>query len=144
MKARGRKRLLANVPVDDNAAALDDHALVAPLQPAFYNEGAVSTPHRKRVATWLRDYIAHTQREATPSSQRIARMNAVNPKYVLRNYLAHLAIEALAAGDASVMERTMRVLQRPYDEQPGFDDLAARRPEWARHKAGCSALSCSS
>jgi uncharacterized protein YdiU (UPF0061 family) len=137
-------RLLANVPVDDNAAALDDHALVAPLQPAFYNEGAVSTTHRKRVATWLRDYIAHTQREATPPAQRIARMNAVNPKYVLRNYLAHLAIEALAAGDASVMERTMRVLQRPYDEQPGCDDLAARRPEWARHKAGCSALSCSS
>ena len=137
-------RLLATVPVDDNAAALDDHALVAPLQPAFYDEGAVSTTHRKRVATWLRDYIAHTQREATPPAQRIARMNAVNPKYVLRNYLAHLAIEALAAGDASVMERTMRVLQRPYDEQPGCDDLAARRPEWARHKAGCSALSCSS
>ena len=137
-------RLLANAPVDDNAAALDDHALVAPLQPAFYNEGAVSTTHRKRVATWLRDYIAHTQREATPPAQRIACMNAVNPKYVLRNYLAHLAIEALAAGDASVMERTMRVLQRPYDEQPGCDDLAARRPEWARHKAGCSALSCSS
>ena len=55
-----------------------------------------------------------------------------------------VALEALAAGDASVMERTMRVLQRPYDEQPGCDDLAARRPEWARHKAGCSALSCSS
>jgi uncharacterized protein YdiU (UPF0061 family) len=71
-------------------------------------------------------------------------MNAVNPKYVLRNYLAHLAIEALAVGDATVMERAMRVLQRPYDEQPGCDDLATRRPEWARHKAGCSALSCSS
>jgi uncharacterized protein YdiU (UPF0061 family) len=71
-------------------------------------------------------------------------MNAVNPKYVFRNYLAQNAIDALANGDASVLERLMDVLKRPYDEQPGNDDLAARRPEWARHKAGCSALSCSS
>ena len=42
------------------------------------------------------------------------------------------------------MERLMKVLERPYDEQPEHHDLAARRPEWARHKAGCSALSCSS
>jgi uncharacterized protein YdiU (UPF0061 family) len=63
---------------------------------------------------------------------------------VFRNYLAQLAIDALAAGDASVMERQMKVLERPCDEQPAHEDLAARRPEWARHRAGCSALSCSS
>ena len=38
----------------------------------------------------------------------------------------------------------MTVLERPYDEQPEHEELAGRRPEWARHKAGCSALSCSS
>jgi uncharacterized protein YdiU (UPF0061 family) len=43
-----------------------------------------------------------------------------------------------------MLERLMKVLERPYDEQPAQDELAARRPEWARHKAGCSALSCSS
>jgi hypothetical protein len=43
-----------------------------------------------------------------------------------------------------VLERLMMVMQRPYDEQPEHDALADRRPEWARHKAGCSALSCSS
>jgi len=71
-------------------------------------------------------------------------MNRANPKYIFRNYLAQLAIDALAAGDASVMERLMQVLERPYDEQPEHQDLAARRPEWARDRAGCSALSCSS
>jgi uncharacterized protein YdiU (UPF0061 family) len=71
-------------------------------------------------------------------------MNRVNPKYVPRNYLAQLAIDALEKGDASVLERLMRVLARPYDEQPEEDTLAERRPEWARHRAGCSALSCSS
>jgi uncharacterized protein YdiU (UPF0061 family) len=58
--------------------------------------------------------------------------------------LAQLAIDALEGGDASVMERLLRVLERPYDEQPAHQDLAGRRPEWARNRAGCSALSCSS
>ena len=71
-------------------------------------------------------------------------MNGVNPKYVFRNYLAQQAIDALEAGDAAVLERLMGCLQRPYDDQPEFEEYAARRPEWARHKAGCSALSCSS
>jgi uncharacterized protein YdiU (UPF0061 family) len=71
-------------------------------------------------------------------------MNRANPKYVFRNYLAQLAIDALERGDASVMERLLEVLALPYDEQPAHQDFAARRPEWARHRAGCSALSCSS
>ena len=61
-----------------------------------------------------------------------------------RNDLAQQAIDAMAAGDASVLEKLMKVLERPYDEQPGQDAYAARRPEWSRNKAGCSALSCSS
>jgi uncharacterized protein YdiU (UPF0061 family) len=71
-------------------------------------------------------------------------MNRANPKYVPRNYLAQLAIDAAEQGDTSVLERLMKVLEHPYDEQPEHEDLAARQPEWARNKAGCSALSCSS
>ncbi len=115
-------------------SAVREDALLAPLKPAFYAEPPAE--HVARLEAWLRRWLARAPDRA--------RMNAVNPKYVPRNYLAQQAIDAMAAGDASVLERLMKVLERPYDEQPAHDDLAARRPEWARHKPGCSALSCSS
>jgi serine/tyrosine/threonine adenylyltransferase len=119
-----------------NLAAVSPEApTLEPLRPAFYGEPA------PRMAEWLQRYAARARGE----SGRVERMNRANPKYVFRNYLAVQAIDALAQGsDASVLERLMAVLQRPYDEQPQHDELAQRRPEWARDRAGCSALSCSS
>jgi uncharacterized protein YdiU (UPF0061 family) len=120
----------------------DDTSLVAPLRRAFYAE--IDAAHRARAAAWLRLYLSRTREDAAPAATRAQRMNRVNPKYVFRNYLAQQAIDALEQGDASMLERLMQVLQRPYDEQPAHDALAERRPEWARNKPGCSALSCSS
>jgi serine/tyrosine/threonine adenylyltransferase len=71
-------------------------------------------------------------------------MDRCNPKFVLRNWLSQTAIDAAHKGDYSVLERLQKVMQRPFDDQPEHDELAAKRPEWARHKPGCSALSCSS
>jgi uncharacterized protein YdiU (UPF0061 family) len=107
---------------------------VEPLRSAFYAQPAGG------MAEWLRRYADR----AIGETGRLERMNRANPKYVFRNYLAVQAIDALAQGDASVLERLMAVLARPYDEQPQHEDLAQRRPEWARARAGCSALSCSS
>ena len=108
------------------------------LNSAFYDE--ISTG----LVPWLERYLARAKADEAPWETRKQRMNAVNPKYVPRNYLAQQAIDAMAQGDASVLETLMKVLERPYDEQPEHEAFAARRPEWARHKAGCSALSCSS
>jgi uncharacterized protein YdiU (UPF0061 family) len=106
---------------------------------AFYDQAP-----RPKLEAWLARYAARVREESVPAEVRAQRMKRVNPKYVPRNYLAQLAIDALQNGDASVLERLMAVLKRPYDEQPEHEALAARRPEWARNRAGCSALSCSS
>jgi serine/tyrosine/threonine adenylyltransferase len=115
---------------------------LALISPAFYAEPEPAL--RQRWSDWARRYAARVKRDDVSDAERIGRMKRTNPKYVLRNYLAQNAITAAERGDLSVLERLLRVLERPYDEQPGEDDLAARRPEWARTAPGCSALSCSS
>ena len=71
-------------------------------------------------------------------------MNKVNPKYVLRNYMAQLAIDAADEGDYSVVDELFNLLLKPYDEQSEAQKWFAKRPDWAKVKVGCSMLSCSS
>ncbi len=134
-------RALARVPLD---ASVADEARLAPLRDAFYDADAVGGEAGVQLAAWLRRYVERARLVPGEVPARRERMDRVNPIYVPRNYLAQQAIDAATVGDTSVLERLLEVLRRPYDERPGCESFAQRRPEWARHKAGCSALSCSS
>jgi uncharacterized protein YdiU (UPF0061 family) len=67
-------------------------------------------------------------------------MHAVNPLYILRNYLAQNAIQAAELGDYSEVRRLHEVLTKPFEEQPGMEQYAQRPPDWGKHLE----ISCSS
>ena len=127
--------------------ALAKAKLTAPsaqcLREAFYRDESYAE-YKDSFSDWLTRWAARVQSENVPNDSRITRMNAANPLYVLRNYLAQQAIERAEHGDPSMIEDLLETLRQPYTEQSGRAAFAAKRPEWARHKAGCSALSCSS
>src|SRR5690606_26873345 len=125
-------------------ARLDiDAPTVRVVREAFYTDEGFER-HGDALGQWLEEYAARVREEDMPIEARVARMNAANPRFVLRNYLAQEAIDAAEQGDMGPTEELLEVMRRPYDEQPGREHYAARRPDWARHKAGCSMLSCSS
>jgi serine/tyrosine/threonine adenylyltransferase len=123
--------------VDPSAPTLE------PLEEAFYDaekreqaEGAM--------LQWLARHGERVLQDAQPAGQRRARMNAVNPLYVMRNYLAQEAIDRAERGDYAGVQELQDVMRQPYTEQPGRERFAGRRPDWARDRPGCSMLSCSS
>jgi serine/tyrosine/threonine adenylyltransferase len=114
-----------------------------PLRDAFYDDD-LRMQHTPALQAWLERYAMRSLADDLAPEARRARMNALNPRFVLRNYIAQQAIDAAHEGDPSRINLLLDVLRRPYDEQPEHAELAEKRPDWARHRAGCSMLSCSS
>ncbi|MDD5578027.1 MAG: YdiU family protein [Methylobacter sp.] len=121
-----------------------EEMLMAPIGEAYYVPEQLTGEYKTRMSNWLRRYIKRTQADGMPNEIRQQKMNAFNPKYVLRNYMAQLAIDKAEQGDFSLVNELLELLRHPYDEQPGKEGFAAKRPDWARQRAGCSTLSCSS
>lgn len=111
-------------------------ALYAPITPDS-EEGTA-------IKAWGESYAQRLLRDDMPRQERRTQMNSVNPRFVLRNYLAQEVIDEAHAGDYAMLYELHNVLMQPYAEQPGCSRYAQKRPEWARNKPGSSTLSCSS
>jgi uncharacterized protein YdiU (UPF0061 family) len=113
---------------------------LGPIEDAFYTEPLEGT--RTAWSAWLKRYLDRVA--GVPNSDRKARMDAFNPWFILRNYLAQEAIEKAEEGDLSQVQLLLNKAQSPYEVDTDHPELGAKRPEWARDKPGCSTLSCSS
>ena len=128
-------RTLADVDADSPS--------LGPMGDAFYDETKKESGEGE-LQDWLARYAKRLGEDPLPRDARRTLMNAANPQYVMRNWLAQEAIERAHAGDITGIGELLDVMRLPYDTQPGRGHYAGKRPEWARDKAGCSMLSCSS
>ncbi|MEI7209463.1 YdiU family protein [Pectobacterium carotovorum] len=104
----------------------------SPLRDEFIDRAAFDS--------WFATYRQRLMQEEQSDEERRRLMNATNPKYILRNYLAQMVIERAESDDISVLARLHQALCQPFDEQPEKNDLAALPPEWGKHLE----ISCSS
>jgi uncharacterized protein YdiU (UPF0061 family) len=111
---------------------------------ALYQPDEITGKIQEDWQEWFRSYDQRLQLETLSDYERRSKMNAVNPKYVLRNYMAQLTIDDANKGDYKLIDELFQLLKRPYDEQPENEKWFSKRPDWAKHKVGCSMLSCSS
>lgn len=114
------------------------------INDSFYKTEAITSQIKDSWLYWFTQYLTRLQQEDTNDTNRKVAMNNVNPKYVLRNYMAQVAIEAAEKEDYSILEELHVLLKNPYQEQDSFEKWFAKRPDWAREKIGSSMLSCSS
>ncbi|MGI4847250.1 MAG: protein adenylyltransferase SelO [Janthinobacterium lividum] len=110
---------------------LADPASDEPLRDLFIDRSAFDA--------WAVQYRQRLEREQSDDGARRLAMHAVNPKYVLRNYLAQVAIDRAREKDFSEVARLLAVLEQPFDEQPENHAYAALPPDWAAHlEVSCS------
>ncbi len=131
-------RSLSGVTKDDKEKGLNK------ISNAFYEASDVQNTLKSKWEKWFMEYHNRLKQESFTDTQRQTKMNAFNPKYVLRNYMAQLVIDEADKGNYELIEEIYQLLKKPYEEQVEKEKWFAKRPEWARHKVGCSMLSCSS
>ncbi|XP_031112933.1 uncharacterized protein LOC116016701 [Ipomoea triloba] len=130
-------RSLSNIKADPT---IPEQKLLIPLKAVLLDIGK----ERKEAWTnWVQSYIQELSTSGISDEERKASMDSVNPKYVLRNYLCQSAIDAAEQGDFAEVRQLLKVMERPYDEQPGMEKYARLPPAWA-YRPGVCMLSCSS
>lgn len=94
-----------------------------------------------RFDEWAKLYSARLGAENRGDKERREEMDSVNPKYVLRNYLAEQAIrKAVDENDYREISRLHDLLINPFGENPEFEAYSEPAPAWVRNLV----ISCSS
>ncbi len=132
-------RLLNTIRQEETAEEAYDK-----ITPSFYSVEQTAENTLKKWHTWFVNYLNRLLINKVTDTHRKKAMDRVNPKYVLRNYMAQLAIEEAEKGNLALLNELHALLKKPYDEQPEYEKWFIKRPDWARTKIGCSMLSCSS
>ena len=88
---------------------------------------------------WLNKFNERFKLEKISKKESQELMLARNPKYILRNYLAHQAIEKAEKGDYSEIDLLINLLAKPFDEHSEFETYSAASPEWGKSlEVSCS------
>ncbi|MBK0403727.1 YdiU family protein [Adhaeribacter sp. BT258] len=129
-------QLLIDLPLD----LADEKTAAAHFQESFYNE--LNSTESEKLFTLVKAYSERIKQNAISQEEKTQKMRQANPRFILRNYLLHQAIEALESGDNALFVKLQAAIKEPYSLK--HDEFFAKRPDWASRKAGCSMLSCSS
>lgn len=128
-------QLLADIPLEAEGQNLVNH-----IKESLYSE--LTDTHATLLLDILTEYTARIRKNITSPKERAEIMAAHNPRFVLRNYLLHQAIEGLQNGDDAVFKQLQEAMKNPYSNKG--DAFWGKRPDWAKQQPGCSMLSCSS
>jgi uncharacterized protein YdiU (UPF0061 family) len=141
---RGLAQIDLSDRFSDNFSSKTQYPVPGPVKDALYQPEQIHETYEKKLWDWLFHYHLRIIQENGSKKVRQKNMNQQNPCFVLRNYLAQMAIDKAREQDYSMIEDLLDVMRNPYDIQPGREMFSAKRPEWARNRPGCSMLSCSS
>jgi uncharacterized protein YdiU (UPF0061 family) len=128
-------QLLIELPITVN-----DEELINHFKSCLYSD--LSAPDILAVAKLLTKYQSRIQKNTCSRESAVTRMQKNNPRFILRNYLLHQAIEELEKGKDDLFKKLQEAIKDPYSKE--YDEFFVIRPNWATQMAGCSMLSCSS
>lgn len=117
-----------------------EDAVINHFKESFYRE--LKPAEMTVFHNFIKAYQERIKTNTCSREEALQRMQQANPRFILRNYLLHQAIEELTQGKNTLFEKLQQAIKNPYSRE--FDEFFVKRPDWASKKAGCSMLSCSS
>ena len=90
--------------------------------------------------SWVVSFLKRHSIETMSQEKRLELMSQMNPKFILRNYMAQEAIEAAEKNDFLLLNTLLIILTQPFEEFPEHQKFANKSPKWAK----ALEISCSS